>query len=69
MILVFIFGIPISHITGTDEELRCVDPALISPLAHFLLPKQIILHTELTLNHINKDTYTVKNKEDESWKN
>lgn len=57
-LIVWIIGIPLSHILGTPDDLNKLNPDLIAPQAKFLIPKRL-LHVELPLsNGISDNEYT-----------
>lgn len=47
-LLVFVFGIPLSHFIGPPDSIETLNPSLISPVAQFLIPKRL-LHKEIPL--------------------
>lgn len=48
--IVWVVGIPLSHIIGSSEDLNKLNPDLIAPQAKFLIPKRL-LHIELPLSN------------------
>lgn len=53
--IVWIVGIPLSHILGSSEDLDKLNPDLIAPQAKFLIPKRR-LHVELPLSNVQFDS-------------
>lgn len=39
MLIVFLVGIPVSYLTGTDEEIRELNLKLLTPFARKFVPK------------------------------
>lgn len=51
-IILFAVAIPVSYLTGS-EDVRELGPRLISPVAHWMLPKEI-LKTDIQLQIVSK---------------
>lgn len=50
-LIVWIVGIPLSHIIGSPDDLDKLNPDLIAPQAKFLIPKRL-MHVELPLSNV-----------------
>lgn len=52
--IVWIVGIPVSYITG-GQCLKKLEKRLISPISHFLLPRDMRLSAELPLQKVENN--------------
>lgn len=50
-VLAIVIAVVVSHITSNIEEMKKINPNLIHPIAHFLLPKEVVLHSELIMKN------------------
>jgi len=65
--IVWIVGVPLSHLLGTSEDLNNLNPDLIAPQAKFLIPQRL-LHVELPLSNAQFDSDYNNEKENKDAK-
>lgn len=61
-LIVWIVGIPLSHIVGTPDDLNNLNPDLIASQAKFLIPQRL-LHVELPVSNAPFDSDCKNGKE------
>ncbi|KAG4075104.1 hypothetical protein HA402_013499 [Bradysia odoriphaga] len=60
--IVWIVGIPLSHVIGSVDDLDKLNPDLIAPLARLLIPKRF-MHVELPLSTVQFDDVNANEKD------
>ncbi len=66
-LIVWIVGIPLSHIIGSSDDMEKLNPDLIAPQAKFLIPKRL-LHVQLPTDSVHHDDNYGNEKESKELK-